>query len=297
MSLIRIYIVICIVLGCILVCGGCLSTNSTPPQTNSYQNISLVNVSTLPVTTAIIQKVCNQSFNTTPWIQISPIGAIRKGDKIRINGTTNILPGKTLELEMYSSSKHSQTKCGFGDYLSTIVKIQKGDECNNTFSLYFDSTNFQPDEDLIIATYPENTSVTNGVIFDIQENSTPIIFPNESKITNYSTNSSFALLPLNDVSRGDIQTVLGIRKGTPYAITYSIRDAKYGADCLPYCQGEIIRGTINPITFGQDSSQFAIRFDTSDFEPGQYVVDLDFTCSDATAKGWFNVTPNIPVVL
>jgi hypothetical protein len=282
----------------VLLAVGCTGQAHTEnPASNA--TVAVTSAPTVVTTARVmpIETACPLPANRSYWIKINPIDKIERGDKIHINGTTNIPAGKLMELEIYESSMHSHCKCCFDDYLSSMVKVQKGERCINTFSLYFDSTNTPSQEYLITATYPENISVTNSLVFNLLVNTTPLIFQNGAILKNNSTHASFALLPIDDIRRGNIQTVQGIRKGTEYAIEYSIREARYGSDCTPispWCQGEKIFGIIHPVTFGSDSSRFAIRFDTVDFEPGQYVIDLDFTCSDATTKGWFNVTPNIP---
>lgn len=278
----------------VLLSTGCVGQ---PPMEKPATN-STVAVSGIPTTgttnlTTPVETACPLLSNGSFWIKIDPVGTIKKGDRFRINGTTHIASGKTLELMIAESSYHSARTCNFDDYLRSVVKVWKGDGCINSLSLYFDSTNFQSKEYFISATYPENTSVTNYQIFNLSKNTTPLVFPNDSTIKNNSTNVSFALLPISDVKSGDIQIVQGVRKGIQYDIIYSIREAGYTQDCVPispWCQGVKIYGIISPLTSGPDSSQFAIRFDTTDLEPGQYVIDLDFTCSGAVTKGWFNVT-------
>lgn len=290
----RVTIALLFMLIAVLLAAGCAGQPPTEkPATNSTVSVSGISTTGTTILTTPVETACPLPSNGSFWIKIDPVGTIKKGDRIRINGTTNIASGKTLELMIAESSYHPALKCGFDDYLRSVVKVRKGDGCVNTFSLYFDSTNFQSKEYFIDATYPENTSVTKYLIFNLLKNTTPLVFPNDSSIKNDSTNVSFALLPISDVKRGDIQTVQGIRKGTQYDIIYSIREAGYSPDCVPispFCQGVKINGIISPLTFGPDSSQFAIRFDTTDLERGQYVIDLDFTCSGATTKGWFNVT-------
>jgi hypothetical protein len=119
----------------------------------------------------------------------------------------------------------------------------------------------------------------------------PFVTPYKDPGNTGSVNSSFALFPVGDIPEGEMEILYGIRNGTSYAVEYSIRDARTDAVCYPYCRDEIIHGVLYPAMSGTDATRFAIRFDTTDLEPGPYVADLGLTCSDAKARGWFNVTP------
>jgi hypothetical protein len=295
----RVTFALVLVMTVVLLAAGCVSSpEGNRSAGNATVNPIPVSPEPSPVTSVFPSSPCEYTDNATYWIKINPIETLRKGDKTRIRGTTNIPSGRTLDLGIYDSSMHPHSRCGFDDTLVSAITVREGEECVNTFSFYFDSMNFRSQEFLLTATYPENASVTNNLIFNLLKNSTPLVFPDYRLPVNDSVNVSFGLLPISDVRRGDIQTVQGIRKGIPYAIIYSIHEAGTGSECSPlspWCPGGKIFGTIYPVMSGPDSSRFTIRFDTTDFKPGQYVVDMDFTCSDASAKGWFNVTPDIPV--
>ncbi|MEN6442546.1 MAG: hypothetical protein ABFC71_02185 [Methanoregula sp.] len=294
----RITLGLVLVIVALLLAAGCAGQPATKTPANSTMSaVSPVPpvVTTAPVTT--LMPACPLPATGSYWIAMNPVGAARRGDEIHFSGTTNIPAGKTLNLAVYESAFHPHCKCCFDDFFMSDVKIRKGDECRNVFSLDFDSTNFWPQEYLVSATFTENESVTGNLIFTLQENTTPLSFADAGTGDRDLSGSSFALLPVSDVRKGDVQTIRGVRNGTDYAVIYSIREVGPGSYCSPlspWCKGGKIYGIINPAMFGPDSTRFVIRFDTGDLEPGQYVVDLDLTCTDAAAQGWFNVTPDIP---
>ena len=55
--------------------------------------------------------------------------------------------------------------------------------------------------------------------------------------------------------------------------------------------GSVTRGFVNPTIADPARPLFAINVNTTDFDPGQYIVNLDFTCSGTNATEWLNVTP------
>jgi len=284
----------------VLLAAGCAGQPATIPPVNSTTvtvSPTPIVVTTAPVTT--LRTACPPPANGSYWIAINPVDEVRKGDEIHFSGTTNFPAGETLEFAVYESSFHPHCKCCFDETYVSDVKIRKGDECGNVFSLWFDSSNFRSQEYIVTATYSENESVTSSLIFTLQENTTPLSFTDIDTGDRDLPGSSFAILPVSDVRNGNIQTILGVRNGTDHAIIYSVREVGLGSYCSPlspWCRGGKIYGVMYPAMFGPDSTRFVIRFDTGDLEPGQYVVDLDLTCTDATERGWFNITPGIPVI-
>jgi hypothetical protein len=277
----------------VLLVAGCTGQQAMKTPANlTTATVTATSIDTTKASMSPVGTACPITENRSSWIRIDPMGSIEKGDTVRISGTTNLPAGKTLELSVYDAEYHPHCRCCFDDQLVADVRIRKGDSCGNTFSLWFDSTNYAPQEYLIAATYTENSSVTAPpLIINLLENTTPLSFPDKDLGNTGSANSSFALFPVGDIPEGEMETLNGIRNGTSYAVEYSIRDARTDAVCSPYCRDEIIHGVLYPAMFGPDATRFAIRFDTTDLEPGPYVADLDLTCSDSKARGWFNVTP------
>jgi hypothetical protein len=289
----RITLALVMVLVAVLLAAGCIGDHTMNP---GVRNTAVTNppespvIATEPV--ASVTTICPPLTNGSYWIRIDPVGQVRKGDAFRISGTTNIPAGKTLVLEVYDAAFYPHCKCCFDDLLIADVRILKGDNCGNTFSYSFDSINYAPQEYLVTAAYDGNRPVAApALLFTLLENTTPLVSPDGGSQETGSINTSFALLPLHDVNQGDIQTLSGIRKGTSYAIEYFIREARSESACSPYCKDEKIRGIVHPVMSGPDATRFAIRVDTGNLDPGQYVADLELTCSDASAKGGFNVTP------
>lgn len=71
MNKIYLYIIGCIVLGGILVCTGCLSTNSSIVHTPSSSPVFPGNITTVPATTRSIQYSDTQATNTTSDAQVN----------------------------------------------------------------------------------------------------------------------------------------------------------------------------------------------------------------------------------
>jgi hypothetical protein len=294
----RVTIALVLVMVAVLLVAGCTGGHTMNPP------VSTISATTLPVTPGMtaapvtpVPTICSPQTNGSYWIRIDPVGDVRKGDAFRINGTTNLPAGKTLDLMVYDAEFHPHCKCCFDDLLTAEVRVLKGDECGNIFSYYIESTNYVPQEDLVTAAYSENSSVAApGLLFTIRENTTPLSIPHDNSQDTGSMNIPFALLPIHDAGQGDILTIHGIGDGSSRAIEYFIREARSESACSPYCTGEKVHGIMHPALYGPDGNRFAIRIDTENLDPGQYVADLELTCSDARAKGWFNVTPGSPGV-
>ena len=72
---------------------------------------------------------------------------------------------------------------------------------------------------------------------------------------------------------------------------FSIRNAQDNAVCYGNCPGELSAGLIHLNTkYNQSNNRFLMRFDTSAFEPGAYLIDMQVINTNKTVRGWFNVT-------
>ena len=292
-------IILVLLVAAVLLAAGCAGAQPAAihPMNNSTTMASPVPtiITLAPVT--LNRTPCPVSDNQSSWIMIDPVERIERGEIIRIKGTTNIPAGNHLVLNVYPGSFHPHCRCCYDDQLTADVIIRGGESCANTFSFWFDSTNFVPDEYIITVTYPENNSESNTLIVPLFENTTPLPVPAGNLSVTVPVGTLLAALQPPDVARGDIQTISGIRNGTPYAIEYSIRDATLDPVCRPYCEGENFHGIIHSAVSEDGNSRFAIRFNTVDMKPGRYAADLDLTClaDDAPVKVWFNITENTPV--
>ena len=295
MTSFRVTLALVLVMVVVLLAAGCAGQPAGKPPVNMKTvtespvpaNVTMASV--IPVGTT-----CSVHPNGSSWITLNPTDRIERGEAIRINGTTNVPAGKHLTLYMYSSDIHPHCRCCYDDELAADVIVRSNRGCENTFSLWFDTTNFVPAEYIVTAAYPENNTKSNTLIIEIQENTTPLPAPSGDLPKNTSAGTLLAALRPHDVARGDIQTITGVINGTPYAIEYSVRDAALEPVCRPECPGENYHGILHPLKSNTGLDWFALRFDTTDMKPGSYVADLKLTCivTDSPLMVFFNVTPD-----
>jgi len=296
MTLLRTTLALLLLIAAVLLAAGCTGQQSADPSINTMTTATSSvpsAVTTVPIMTTTIP--CTFPGNGSEWIQIDPIDNAIKGNPIFFTGRTNIPAGKTLNIALYESAYHPHCKCCFDVLFISHVKVRQGDRCGNAFSLWFDSTNYPPQEYFVTVTSVDNESVVQSLIFSLEKNATPLMVQDEVVPESGSPKSSPLVLFIPaDIRREDVQTILGTINGAPRAIIYSVREDIPGSSCSPlspWCKGGKIFGTMYPALSGPNSTRFAIRFDTDSLDPGKYVFDLDVTCTDESATGWFNVTP------
>lgn len=299
MTSFRVTLALVLVMVSMLLVAGCAGER---PVNNQPVNVTITAAPPVPtslMTTPVtpVRTICTVYENKSFWITIHPIGSIERGETLWISGTTNVPVGKHLDLNIYSASFHPHCRCCYDDQLTADVIIRGGEGCANTFSLWFDSTSFAPDEYIISARYPDNNTESNTLIVPLFENTTPLPAPTGDLPVTAPTGSLLAALRPQDVHRGDIQTITGIINGTPYAVEYSIRDARIEAVCRPLCPGENYHGIIHAQESSNGRNRFTLRFDTGNMKPGPYVADLKLTCieTDSPVMVFFNVTPESSV--
>jgi hypothetical protein len=85
-----------------------------------------------------------------PWIRIDDIGQKYVGDTFKITGTTNLLEGNGLFIQIIpSSSIHFEMMIDPFSFISGFITVQRG-EMYNTFSFDVDASTFKPDQYRII---------------------------------------------------------------------------------------------------------------------------------------------------
>jgi len=260
-----------------------------------HDTSATISSTTVPVPAASlipVRTICPAPDNSSFWITVSPIARIGRGEILRINGTTNIPAGNHLTVFVYPGSFHPHCRCCYDDQLTADVVVRDEGGCANTFSLWFDSSSFLPEEYVISAADPEDNARSPTLIVPLVENTTPLSVPAGNLPAPVSGSAVLPVFQPPDVARGDIQTIAGTRNGTLYGVSYAIRDAYADAACQPRCEGAKFQGIVHSGETSDGTDRFAIRFSTEDMSPGRYVADLQLICreQDFPVQVWFNVT-------
>jgi hypothetical protein len=121
--------------GLLMVCTGCLSTNSHENLTMTIQ--TLPTTATLTMPHGVSPAVCPTSGNTSPWIQVDPIALNHTvGEPLVITGTTNIKNGEKLRVYVWPPIRGIRTRgeqyCGSWEGETDL--IQPGNCSVNTWS-------------------------------------------------------------------------------------------------------------------------------------------------------------------
>ena len=105
-----------------------------------------------------------------PVIRISPITEKAVGEKFEITGTTNLAVDDEILVEVVSSSFKATKKTESGEFSGATgtVKVKKGTEGYNTWSLQVDTANFKPDEYIVQAS-GVTVDVTTTALFNVVE--------------------------------------------------------------------------------------------------------------------------------
>lgn len=291
----HVLIALLLVAGAVMLATGCTGDKPEPATGIPGPITTKLVPSTLPVTTASfvpVRTTCPVPDNASFWINVSPIARIERGEILRINGTTNIPAGNHLTVFVYPGSFHPHCRCCYDDQLDADVVVRDEGGCANTFSLWFDSSSFLPEEYVISAADPEDNTQSPTIIVPLVENTTPLSIPAGNPSAPVSGSAVLPVFQPPDVAWGDILTIAGSRNGTLYPVRYAIRDAYADAACQPRCEGAKLQGFVHSGETSDGTDRFAIRFSTEDMSPGRYVADLELICreQDMPVQVWFNVT-------
>lgn len=112
----------------------------------------------------------------TPKITIKPVGEQSVGSKFTVSGTTNLAVDDQILVEVVSSSFKPTQKTQSGEFsgASGTVKVVKGSEGLNTFSLPVDAATFKPDEYIVQAS-GVTVQATDTALFNVVEfKATPV---------------------------------------------------------------------------------------------------------------------------
>jgi hypothetical protein len=256
---------------------------------NTSTNMTLPLRSIVPASTVIttISSLNPISQNGSYWIRINPVNDTTRGDQLVVTGSTSLPADIPLTVELYYWFP-SPTKCSWNTYYSAPIRIESGSDPINTFSSQIDTTGDFPDEAIITVLSSENRSISDDVFLTISNNATPLMLPDDAAMMNISKEISVGFLPLHDVKRGDVQSIYVFGNTSNLISTHS-HTMLFSVYNIPE-KREIISGASDSIDSRQNLTWFISRFNTSDFETGQYMVNISFVCSDQTTSGLFNVT-------
>jgi len=275
----RVTLALMLVMVTVLLAAGCMGelatekqmSNTTEPVTNTPAVVTITLIT--PVSTE-----CSAPVNGSHWIKINPISEIHRGDQIFITGTTSLPKETPLELRVYPSFRLHQ-KCSTSNLFSRPIKINEGINCSNVFSTSFDTTGIYPDEVTITVRSSANTSISADIFPTLSRNISPLMQP--GVVPNAAESVPIVLMPLYDVKKGSFQSFYGSTI-LSQPILFSVYEARG--------KKEMLSGSIAPLSYGKKSSLLSFRLNTSDFETGQYMINISSVCSDESTTGWFNVT-------
>lgn len=275
----RVTLALVLVMVAVLLATGCAGQPVAEKQMSNTTG-TVTNTPTVEKTILIlpVPTECPVPVNGSYWIKINPISEIHRGDQIFISGTTSLQKETPLELMVYPSFPSHQ-KCSTSNLYSRPIKINEGANCTNVFSTSFDTSGIYPGEVIITVRSSTNTSISADIFPNLSRNITPLMLP--GAVSNASENVPIVIMPLHDVKKGNIQSFYG-RTILSQPILFSVYEA--------HGKKEMLSGSIAPLSYGQKSSLLSFRLNTSDFETGQYMIDISAVCSDVSTTGWFNVT-------
>jgi hypothetical protein len=233
---------------------------------------------------------CPPQGNESFWITLDPINDLPKGDPIEIRGETNIPAGKVLDILTIVGYHHTQTRCGPDEQMRVAYTVHRGNGCNNTFSVSLDSINLRSDEQFAMVRFHENNSVGATQFFRILARDSVSAAPAPDIPGGLSKSTPLILKPVRDVKSREPLVITGYT-GTFAAMSYALRHDVNGSDCGQICSDELAGGEMYPFPNWDDPQPFLLRFNTSEFDPGRYIFEINGVCSGESAARSFNITP------
>jgi len=260
--------------------------------------------------TTIIPVSCKQYDNETYWIKINPIEDTPQGKDIFLTGTTNLPERTSLQARIILWDYiYSHCRACFDPTIHALITVKKGEQCINKLSWQIDTTNIPSMKSCtssrgvntwdrcyykrygIQVIFPGNVSVQDTIIFNLTENTEPQVVQSENTLKTTPDSASFQIQAMSDVKQGEVQTIYGIVNNPGPGTLFSIRTSGNKETCYEACSGEIIGGLIH-FNSGRNPNpkSFEFKFNTLDFEPGSYLVDMKIINSNKTARTFFTIT-------
>jgi hypothetical protein len=240
-----------------ILAAGCSSLSIIPEKLSANATKPAITIPTIvPLTATAVPTpllYVNESNSSIPvhekpFIQIDPVPHYYFGDIITIQGTTNLLAGEKIKLQILEAFVHcskglprndSVNGC-HGDGIPAIVPVAAGDAGINTWSWYVNSSqhDFGPNGVYtIIVRYTRNESIDNETNFRLYGIPYPNITlnipendPNEYAIrfsgqvnTGNGIGEKLSLKILSDSGKEVTNTIPVYRNGTGYFWNFTLK--------------------------------------------------------------------------
>jgi trimeric autotransporter adhesin len=120
-----------------------------------------------------------------PRILVNPITDKVIGDKFTLTGETNLAIDNNINVQIYSSSFVPTSKTQSGEFsgFQSTVKVVKGTDTMNKFTVEVDTKNFKKDEYLVSATSDLVSGASGSAKFNVLDVATPTPTPVPTTVT------------------------------------------------------------------------------------------------------------------
>jgi hypothetical protein len=166
---------------------------SEKKQECSQKNVMLFLISAFFLLLVCQPAIADDQIPVTGEISLDPITDHLTGESFNITGTTNILPGNELLIEISPLNRTRSIKGVNTSGSAGRVTIKQGPDGKNTWSYSISSSDLLPDEyRIVVSSY--QSDIRDEGIFTIRDSGAPVVSPKKQSTPLRSSTGIIAII-------------------------------------------------------------------------------------------------------